>query len=238
MDSETARPSPLNGCLVCHTEDRVELTQARRVFGLGREMLLLTCEKCGSVAQFDWDEESADEWRIRYWKVTSDPPYSFAAWRLKRAGWLDQDDALEVSTQIFVHRQRLHQTLRGELEWLKPRQLDPPPPLMSADETVYLALKGVNYSKDSSSKLWMLNRDDDVLDTGTFYVTDGKLHLLGQRRDRSERLSAIRRMEHDQYGWYIYTEDTHHYYGVHQEELLDGELIMAIIDALRRLMGE
>jgi len=46
---------------------------------------------------------------------------------LGRAGWLSADQALKASRNGFVQRQRVQQVQGGDLEWLHPMPLDPPP---------------------------------------------------------------------------------------------------------------
>jgi hypothetical protein len=228
MDNPTL-PPPLIGCLVCHVEGELTLSESRRFPGVASHPIV-TCDHCGSVALLDYDENKPDDWRIRYRKIPTDYPY--AAWRLGRAGWLDADAALDLSTEVFVQRQRLQQTLGGDLAWLKPSRLTPPPPLMTADETVYLSLKPVSYCETSARRLPLLGNSDIILDSGTLYVTDSKIHLLGQRRDRSQRLSEVRHVDYEGDVWRLHVAPPHYYKGFGQVGALDAELVTAIVQAL------
>lgn len=226
-----SEPAPLLGCLICHEEGLLSLSEGRKILGMGGDYELLTCGNCGAVALWD----GGDNWRIRYRKIPTQAPYSYAAHQFGRAGWLRSDDALDMSTEVYVHRQRVAQARQGELGWLKPNRLNPPPPLMSADEVVFLSLKPVIYCETNLGGFLSRSRDGTVLDTGTLCITDSKIHLLG-RRDRSHRLTEIRGLEQEGENWYIHVdmeENPHHYRGGHGEGFMDAELVIAIIEALR-----
>lgn len=230
-------PPPLIGCLFCHTEGQMTQSEGRRVMGFGGDFPVITCQHCGAVAWLDWDGQDTEHWRIRYRKVPTDLPYNYAALRFEKAGWVEENDALDISTEIYIHNQRLAQVKAGEIAWLKPTQLHPPPPLMGADEKVYLSLKPASYCETRPASL--LNRSivGAVLDTGTLYVTDSKIHLLGQRRDRSHRLREVSGVSYDDKLWYIHFKDGergYHYQGFGQDTLFDTEMIAGIIETLLR----
>jgi hypothetical protein len=129
----------------------------------------------------------------------------------------------------------MQQVMDGDLGWLKPGRLSPPPPLMSAKEVVYLALKPVTYYETGTSRIPWFGRRDAELDTGTMYATDSKLHLLGQRRDRSHRLTEVQDVQYKGGVWTVQTaagEKPHHYQGRALSGSLDAELITAVIDLL------
>ncbi|HLA43843.1 MAG TPA: hypothetical protein VJZ27_10425 [Aggregatilineales bacterium] len=218
--------------------------------GFGSRYPVIVCSHCGATALLNWNEEAQhDRWRIKYKKVPSEPPYTCASLRFRSAGWLDADAALDISAGVFVQRQRLQQIAAGDFGWLKPGKLKPPPPLMSAEETVYLALKPASYCETAVSRFAFIEKLEQtlpllsafsgqhvVLDTGTLYVTDAKIHLLGQQRDRSHRLLDIRRADFRGDVWRIHVdsgEHPHHYQGFSQVEgVLDAELIVAIVGSL------
>lgn len=208
----------------------MSLVDGRKLPGLPAGSPILTCEACGAVAAFDYRERRPEEWQIRYRRIP--PEYPFAALRLGRAGWLDADSALDISTEIFVQRQRLQQVGAGDLAWLKPSRLTPPPPLMTADETVYLCLKPASYCESAGRRFSLLGSNEILLDSGTLYVTDSKIHLLGQRRDRSQRLSEIRELSYSGDIWTLHIAAPHFYKGYGQANGPDAELIVAIIQAL------
>ncbi|NJL94401.1 MAG: hypothetical protein HC915_12100 [Anaerolineae bacterium] len=229
---------------MCHHEGTITHARGRRLIQLGTsDALTLTCAHCAMVATLDWepaveDPSQAETWRIRFRKLPRDYPYTYAATLFGKAGWLHADQALDMSAQVYIHRERLQQAQAGLLDWLKPRLLSPPPPLMSAEERVYLALKPVQYGKRGSGSPFQAGREGTVLDTGTFYLTDSKIHLLGQQRDRSHRLSEIAQASFDERGWTLVLEgnstSANYYYGATTlGDLFDGELIVAIILALR-----
>lgn len=237
MDNVTL-PPPLVGCLICHTEGTLTRSEGRRVLGLGTDHPVITCTRCGAVATLDWEEAQPETWRIRYRKIPRTTPYEYAVLRFGKSGWIEAEEALTASTDVYIQRERLQQVQRGKLKWLKPAQLTPPPPLMSGDEVVYFSFKPVTYAKTAPPGLFSFARESSVLDTGTFYLTDSKVHLLGQRRDRSHRLGEIARLHHDEQGWEIHVgngDDLHHYRGQFQDGIFNGELVIAIVEALKRL---
>lgn len=226
-------PPPLTGCLVCHTEGTTSLLEGRRFLAFGEQFPILECSHCQSSAFLDWDEEKPEFWRIKYRKIPAQ--YHYAALLFGSAGWVESEQAVELSTQIYIHRKRLEQTRSGDLSWLKPTRLSPPPPLMSLIETVYLEIPSISYVETKQTGLLSRSRDGAILDTGKFYVTDSKIHLLGQRRDRSHKLADIRLVEFQGVSWYVHItgDRPHHYHGYAQDGILDAELIAAIITALK-----
>src|SRR5687767_8668672 len=106
-------PPPALGCLVCHEEGTIARSQRRNLQDVSGQYTHLTCSSCGSTALLDWDEAQPDAWRIRYTRVPLQKPYTYAAIKFNKAGWLEADEALDLSTEIFVHRERLTQAERG-----------------------------------------------------------------------------------------------------------------------------
>jgi hypothetical protein len=167
---------------------------------------------------------------------------------LNMTGWLEAEEAITVSMRGYAQRQRVVQAQRGDLAWLNPIPLDPPPPLMSADECVYLSINPVTYQQGKNTPKAAQNKDGEkniekpakpttmnetVLDSGRFYLTDRKLHLLGHRRDWSHKLSDITGVEHDDKFWRIYVDNTY-YQGSNHAEGIDAQLMTAIVNAVRR----
>jgi hypothetical protein len=77
--------------------------------------------------------------------------------------------------------------------------------------------------------------EENVLDSGKFYVTDRKLHLLGHRRDWSHKLNDIQRIEHTDSYWRIYVgESEQHYQGANLPDQIDAQLFCAIVKQLTR----
>lgn len=231
-------PPPLVGCLICHTEGTTSLLEGRRFLSFGSDSPILECSNCQSSAFLDWNEERPDYWRIKYRKIQ--PPNYHAALVFINAGWIEAEQALEFSTEIYVHRKRLEQTREGDLSWLKPHRLSPPPPLMSPIEWVYLEIPSITYNETKQTGLLSRIPNANLLDTGKFYVTDTKIHLLGQRRDRSHRLSDIRSVEFHGQAWYVHLqgEKPHHYHGYAPIGLMDAELTTAVITALKNSAKE
>jgi hypothetical protein len=233
MSDNATLPPPLLGCLICHAEGTLDLIENNRRFG--SQYPTLSCTNCGSTALLDWKEGQGEVWRIRYRKISREFPYAFAAKTFLDANWLDSEEAIQHSTTVYIQGQRLKQIMAGDLQWLKPAPLNPPPPLMSMNEVVYLTLKPVSYCESAETRIPFMRRKESMIDTGTFYVTDSKIHLLGQRRDRSHRLAEIVDVTYDRDTWFVYLDiggASHYYRGLSLPQL-DVELIAGIINVLR-----
>jgi hypothetical protein len=225
-------PAPLQGCLYCHTEGSITLAEGRKILGFGSGLPTLTCSSCGSVALFEAGTDP-DTWRIRYKNVNKSPRFYYVMLYLGRAGWLTAEQALEVSRNGYVQRQRIQQTQRGDLTWLHPAPLNPPPPLMSPDETVYLTVNPVTFQQAMRAGSVLAQGEENVLDSGRFYVTDRKLHLLGHRRDWSHKLTDIQRVEHSDQHWRVYVgESEQHYQGTNDPNQIDAQLFTTIVKML------
>lgn len=225
-------PAPLLGCLYCHTEGSTTLAESRKLLGLGPNEPTITCSACGSVALFEAGED-ANTWRIRYRSVNKASRFYYVMIHLGQPGWLDAEMALEVSRVGFIQRQRVQQTQRGDLSWLRPTRLDPPPPLMSPDETIYLSLNPGSLQQATKTGVLTRAGDGSVQDTGRFYVTDRKIHLLGHRRDWSHKLTDIGRVEHNEQHWRIYVgEGAQFYQGENLPNQLDVQLFAAVVRTL------
>lgn len=225
-------PAPLLGCLFCHAEGTIIQTEGRRLFGLGDSLPTLTCNHCGSVAVLDTGENGT--WRIRYRKHNREREYYFAALWLGKGGWLDADEALRLSRLAYIQRQRVQQTQRGDLSWLTPIQLDPPPPILHTDEILWLIFRYVTYRQGQSGRF--SRQDDEVIDSGAFYITDRHVHLLGQKRNWSYRLRAIRKVDFNDEAWLVYlkqTEGNEYFRGDNHPDVMDAQLVANIIQALR-----
>lgn len=226
------QPEPLVGCLICHQEGTLTLSEGRRVFGMGEQAPMITCSHCESTAFLSWEEDDPQAWRIKYRHIDAEYPY--AVLRFAKQGWVRDEDALAISTDIYAQRHRVQQTQAGDLSWLSTQQLDPPPPLMHPNETVYLTLKPVTYREVNPSKIPFFQTEDDVLDTGTCYITESKIHLLGQRRDRSHKLEEIEYTDFAGNRWMAYVNNAQLYYGgITDENSLDAQLIAVIIQTLK-----
>ncbi len=233
--ADAAPIPPLKGCLYCHQDGTTVLTEGRKFLGFGSDYPLLKCTHCESVALLDIAGDDPDHWRIRYRRVNPDPEYYYVAIHLGEAGWLSAEDALAISTNGYVQRQRREQIAQGDLSWLHPTPLDPPPPLMSPTEEVYLTLKGVTFQEAPPPGLLVRPDQGAVLDSGKFYVTDQKLHLLGQRRDWSHRLNSIQRIDYDDQAWTLVLNtpnEPRQYRGLNTWDQLDAQLVAAVVEVL------
>ena len=227
-------PAPLQGCLYCHTEGSITLTEGRKILGIGSGLPTLTCSSCGSIALFEPGDDN-DAWRIRYKSVNKSPRFYYVMLYLGRAGWLSAEEAVELSRKGFVQRQRVQQAQRGDFSWLHPTPLDPPPPLMSHDENVYLTMNPVTFQQAMRAGSVLAQGEENVLDSGRFYVTDRKLHLLGHRRDWSHKLSDVQRVEHNDQYWRVYVgESEQHYQGVNLPDQIDAQLFTTVVKMLCR----
>jgi hypothetical protein len=227
-------PAPLQGCLYCHTEGSISLAEGRKILGFGSGLPTLTCSSCGSVALFEAGEDP-DMWRIRYKSVNRAPRFYYVMLYLGKAGWLTAEEALEVSRNGYVQRQRIQQVQRGDLSWLHPKVLNPPPPLMSPDENMYVAFNPVTFQQAMRAGSVLPPGEENVLDSGRFYLTDRKLHLLGHRRDWSHKLSDIQRVEHNEQYWRIYVgESDQHYQGLNLPDQVDAQLFTTVVKMLCR----
>src|SRR5687768_16736349 len=96
-------PAPLQGCLYCHTEGSITLTEGRKILGIGSGLPTLTCSSCGSIALFEPGDDN-NAWRIRYKSVNKSPRFYYVMLYLGRAGWLSSEEAVELSRKGFVQR--------------------------------------------------------------------------------------------------------------------------------------
>lgn len=234
---DLAHLPPLQGCLYCHAERATVLSERRKVLGLGSDFPTLKCEQCHAVASLHVDPDFPENWRIRYRRVDSSSRYYYVAIYLGQAGWLSAQDALRISTNGYVQRARVAQTKAGDLTWLQPATLRPPPPMMMSHEQTYLNLRAVTLHETPAQGFLVRPEQGAVLDSGKLYITDHKLHLLGQRRDWSHDLQDIEQIEYDAKSWTIYVNSEHeqrpqHYRGMNNPEQLDAQLIAAVVEAL------
>jgi hypothetical protein len=219
---------PVQGCLYCHAEGTITYAEPRKIFGLGSSTPTITCSKCNSIALLDLTDDSV-EWKIRYKKTNDAPQYYYARVNFGRSEWIDDTDALLISRRAYVQKHRMEQIERGDFDWLAPAPLDPPPPLMSPFEVVYLRLEGVSLQQSGASN----GNDETVLDRGQALITDRRLHLLGDRRDWTHRLSEIQVIDYDTKVWKLYIGSNKQFYqGENSAESMDAQLVTAIIRAL------
>jgi len=233
MDDTENIPAPLRGCLYCHAEATISVTEGRKLFGIvGSSLPTLTCSECHSTALFEAGEDVAT-WRIKYRSVNRSARFYYVMIHLGDAGWLTAEEAMQASLNGFVQRQRVQQAKRGNLSWLSPAPLDAPPPLMAPDELVYLTAASAVIAQAAKSSGVLGANEDNVLDSGQFYVTDRKVHLLGHRRDWSHRLSDVARVDYTENDWRIYVGDSNQYYqGTNQLDQIDAQLFTTVVKAL------
>jgi hypothetical protein len=225
---------PLLGCLYCHAEGTITELAARKLLGLGSDFPVLVCSHCQSVALFD-EDASSGHWRIRYRRYNRSKIYFFSAWRLGKAGWLEADEALKRSTTAFIQRQRVRQAQRGDLSWLAPQVIWPPPPSFSPSEQVYLIFKYATLRQEGYSGREGSEKNNNILDGGTFYITDARLHLMGRDRDWSYEYGKVRKVDFSDNGWKIeldVKEAPRYFQCESADDEMDPQLASAVINAL------
>jgi hypothetical protein len=236
-DDRDDLPAPLLGCLYCHAEGGITRAEVRKILGIGGEFPVLICSECGSVAAFD-DGKVTGVWRIRYRKYNRERKYYYSALYLGKAGWLEADTALEISTKSYIQRQRVQQAQQGDVSWLRPTRLSPPPPLMNPNESVYMAFRYVTYYQSAQGGRVGSHRiTGNSLDAGSFFVTDSKIHLLGQRRDWSYSLADIHSIDYTDKAWFIYLSSVgnpEYFQGDNHPDELDAQLVATVLQVLRR----
>lgn len=223
-DHTDSLPAPLQGCLYCHSEGTIQYAEPRKIFGFGAALPTLTCTHCGSIALFDpGDNENGSAWRIRYKKTNNGPQYYYVMVYFSNGDWIAAEDALDISRKGYFQKLRIEQVQQGDLSWLDPAPLDPPPSLMSPFETVYLTVGQVTLQQG----------DETLLDSGKLHVTNRRIHLLGERRDWTHRLSEIQTITHDKQSWRIYVGASRQYYqGDNTPDELDAQLFTTVVKAL------
>jgi hypothetical protein len=152
------------------------------------------------------------------------------------AGWLDAATAMDLSRRGFIQRHRLQQAQYGDLSWLGPHKVDPPPPLMSPSETLYMQYNPVTLARSPSGGRLaaVLARGEGIVqDTGKLFVTDLKVHLLGQARDWSHKLNEISRVDYNERFWRLYMAETGQYYqGLNAVGQIDAQLFTVVVQHL------
>lgn len=225
---------PLQGCLICHREGTMKFAEGRKVLGLGSGLPSVSCAHCGAMAQLELGENgNAGAWRIRYKKISDAPVYYYVRVYFGQSRWYGAEEALEISTRGFVQRHRLDQVQRGDLSWLQPTPLVPPPPLMAPSERVYLSVNEASLQIPAQGGGLLATTEATVLDTGAFYVTNSRVHLIGQKRDWANRLNEIRDIEHDEHRWRIFVGANRQCFaGDNAPQSLDAQLFAAVVKVL------
>ncbi len=229
---------PLEGCLYCHTEGTTSLSESRKILGFGSDFPTLRCNHCDSVALFDYDPRDSQNWRIRYRRINNDPLYYYVAIYLGKAGWLSAREALAASTDGYVQRLRVQQVWDGNLDWLRPAPLNPPLSSMNPAEQVYLTLRAVTLQQAPPPGILVRPDYGSVLDSGKFYVTDQRLHLLGQRRNWWHDLDRVQRVDYDGRSWSVVVDTPDEpllYRGTNSADQFDAQLVATVIDKLWEL---
>jgi len=235
-DDWLARLPPVQGCLFCHTERAVSVEPRRAPRSRAERFLVIRCSYCGAIADLDADPNRPADWRIRYRKVNDAARYYYVARYLAGGRWLDREEALRISLNGYVQRQRVRQTSGGDLSWLSPIVLAPPPPFIMPGETIFLELRAVTLTR-LAPRTWILRAgQDELLDSGKLYVTDRKVHLLGQRRDWSVGWADALDTGYGTDTWQLYVAGDERLRALSAQRAaneIDPQLIVAIVDLLR-----
>ena len=77
-----------------------------------------------------------------------------------------------------------------------------------------------------------------TLDTGSFFVTDEKIHLLGHKQDWSYSLYDILAVDFNERAWFLYVPSSgslpEFFFVENHPEELDAQLAAAVVDVLRQ----
>lgn len=233
VDGNIVQLPPLQGCLYCHTEGTTALFPNRRLLGIGSDFPILKCSRCGTTAEFDADPALPEVWHIRFRRCNHDPRYFYVAQQFSKAGWLTAQQALTISTDGYIQRQRVQQAQSGDLSWLQPEQIP-------ADERAgqpYLSLKGVTLQETSGPGFFGLGSSAAVLDSGKLFVTADYLYLDGQRRVWKYPFDDLENVRHTDQAWIVAIEQGDQQLsmqGVSLPDQIDVQLVAAVIEALWR----
>lgn len=218
----------------------MSLSESRKFLGFGSDYPTLRCSHCDSVAFLDYDPHDAHNWRIRYRRVNRDPLYYYVSIYLGKAGWLSAKDALAASTNGYIQRQRVQQVWDGVLDWLQPAPLNPPLSSMNPAERVFLTLRAVTLQQAPPPGILVRPDDGAVLDSGKFYVTDQRLHLLGQRRNWWHDLVMVHRVDYDDRSWSVEVDAPEQpllFRGTNAPDQYDAQLVATVVGKLWELYG-
>ncbi|HML20156.1 MAG TPA: hypothetical protein PKD09_00820 [Aggregatilinea sp.] len=233
VDGDILRLPPLQGCLYCHTEGTTALFPGRRILGIGSDFPILKCSRCGTTADFDADPALPDAWHIRFRHCNHDPRYFYVAQHFAGAGWLTAQQALTISTDGFIQRQRVQQAQSGDLSWLQPEQM----PVAEREGQPYLSLKGVTLQETNSSSFFGFGGSSAVLDSGKLFVTAEYLYLDGQRQVWKYPFDMLGGIRYTDQAWIVAIEHGDQpltMQGVNLSDQFDVQLIAAVIEALWR----
>lgn len=222
-------PPPLVGCLYCHTEGTITEFTSRRFARASYPRLV--CSNCGSVALYDAGE--ADHWRISYQRVNHDARYFYAAYVFESAAWLDDDRAIDLSRDAYIQRRRVEQVKSGQLNWLQPELPDDiRPSRLSPDEQILAFVERCGLKRKIEADPDTAPSTHDV-DQGPLFLTNRKMHLLGQQREWVYEYAAVINTHFEQLLWRITFSDAHFIEHNATPKELDPQLLTAVVETLR-----
>lgn len=227
MTHYTELAAPLIGCLYCHTEGTI--TERLPYFWNRSRFPRLVCSFCGSVAEFDLDK-SAGTWRIYYHHCNSGSVYYYAYLVFQNAGWLDEDKAIDYSTNAYIQRRRNEQVRAGQLSWLQPNLPDTRPASLMPDEHTLAVIENVTLRRTVKAEDGTTIHD---VDTGNVFLTDRRLHVHGAQRDWSYEYGAVIKASYDAITWYIAFSDNHFIEHTANKNELNAQIVVSLIETLR-----
>src|SRR5690606_20110067 len=104
-------------------------------------------------------------------------------------------------------------------------------------EQDYMAFKYVTLHQEGHHSTEGQSSNGNMLDSGTFYVTDAKIYLMGRDRDWVYDFSKIRHVDFSNSSWKIDLEgkETPRYFKCESaSNEVDPQLATAVINALRK----
>ncbi|WP_119072939.1 hypothetical protein [Aggregatilinea lenta] len=203
------------------------------MLGIGGEFPILRCSRCGTTAEFDADPALPEAWHIRFRHCNSDPRYFYVALHFDKAGWLTGQQALTISTDGYIQRQRVQQAQSGDLSWLQPEQI----PEDERAGQPYLSLKGTSLREPVGTGILGLGSGSTVLDSGKLFVTGDMLYLDGQRQVWKYPFDVIKDIRYSDQAWTVTVEQGDRavsMQGTNLPDQIDVQLIATVIEALWR----
>lgn len=233
MTHYTELAAPLVGCLYCHTEGTI--TEHFPKAWQRSKTPRLSCGFCNSVAEFE--HNTTGKWRIKYQLCNTDELYYYAHLVFNSAGWLDEDTAIDLSTDAYVQRKRNEQVKAGQLGWLQPKLPDTRPNSITPDEHALVFIEAAHLKRK------VTNAEDDSIsihdvDTGGLFFTDRNLHLQGKQRNWTYTYGAVVNVSYSGTAWVIRFSDDHFIEHTATQRELNAQIIVNLVETLRSGDGQ
>lgn len=218
--------SPLIGCLFCHTEGTITEHHPQRFVNVVPKLL---CSHCGSVALFEVIGE--DSWQIKYTHTSDDQQYHYAKLRFKGDNWLKEEDAIDISREVYIQRHRVGQAQAGKLGWLKPDISRELPTTLSPEESVLVFIDEVRLQRHVQEEEGQIQHE---VDRGALFLSNHRLHVAGKARDWVYEINAIESATFIEKRWMLRFSDQHFIEHHTEGDEHDAQLFVAIIEGLGR----